>query len=231
MKEVTTIKIMPNGERQQVQVSIPPENSVDIYINQLFWKSHVCNLEYLEEFILGNLISEGIINACSQLMEYIFIPEQARVNVVLAESAYSRFVTKKALELTSLPPSYYEEKWIFQMANTFVNGGIIHQKTKGAHSCIVAIAGKIVFSCEDIGRHNAMDKAIGYIYKNQLIPTDCILFTTGRIPTEMAIKAIRAGIPILATKAVPTDKALELAQKYKLQLLCKAWPDSFEVFS
>lgn len=91
--------------------------------------------------------------------------------------------------------------------------------------------GNILYTCEDIGRHNAMDKAIGYAAIQGLQPEDCILYTTGRISTDMVRKAIASGIPVLVTKAVPTDAAIEMARTYNLTLICKAWSDRYEIFN
>jgi FdhD protein len=55
------------------------------------------------------------------------------------------------------------------------------------------------------------------------------VFTSGRVPTDMALKAIRAGIPVMVSKAVPTDTAVELARAHGLTLICSAYPDSFVV--
>ena len=63
-------------------------------------------------------------------------------------------------------------------------------------------------SMEDIGRHNALDKCIGYALLEQLELSECILFTTTS-PTDMVQKVIAAGIPVLASKAVPTDQAMD----------------------
>ncbi len=54
-----------------------------------------------------------------------------------------------------------------------------------------------------------------------------MIYTTGRVSTDMVEKTVAAGIPVLVSKAVPTSKALELAKRYGLKLICKAWPDSF----
>jgi FdhD protein len=65
--------------------------------------------------------------------------------------------------------------------------------------------------------------------KNKLEPLECLLFTTGRVPTDMVRKAVAASIGGLVSKAVPTDAAIEMAEKYNLNLICKAWPDSFVI--
>ncbi len=125
----------------------------------------------------------------------------------------------------------WKDEWIFKLAETFVKESRIHKSTQGTHCCYLSIAGEVLYAAEDIGRHNALDKAIGYAVMNHLDLMKCILYVTGRVPTDMIKKAVGAGIPLLVTKAVPTDQAIEMARYYNLTLICKAWPDRFEIFN
>lgn len=69
----------------------------------------------------------------------------------------------------------------------------------------------LLFACEDIGRHNALDKAIGWGLMNSVDFSGCVLAATGRISSEMVAKAARAGVPVVASLSVPTDLALTVA--------------------
>ena len=80
--------------------------------------------------------------------------------------------------------------------------------------------GHIFCACEDIGRHNALDKAVGSVMLADVPLHECVLYTSGRVPVDMVRKAIRAGVPALVSKTMPTVQSLELAQEYGLQLLC-----------
>lgn len=60
---------------------------------------------------------------------------------------------------------------------------------------------------------------------------NALVFSSGRLPVDMVMKAIRAGIPILATKAVPTDETIRLAREFGLTLICQARPDSVVVYN
>ena len=86
-------------------------------------------------------------------------------------------------------------------------------------------------SFEDIGRHNALDKAVGYMYLNNILPSESAVYLTGRIPIDMVRKCIAAKIPLVITKSVPTSEAVEMAEKYGITLVCRAWPDSFEIYT
>jgi len=82
---------------------------------------------------------------------------------------------------------------------------------------------------EDIGRHNAFDKVVGWALLNGVDLAKCMLYTSGRVPSDMASKAIRAGIPILVSKSVATDQGVALARAYGLTLICEAKPMQFDL--
>ena len=119
---------------------------------------------------------------------------------------------------------------IFKIVKAFADDSALHRSTGGTHSCLLTVEDRIVYRTEDIGRHNALDKAIGYAFRQKLDLSKCIVFTTGRVPTDMVRKAVTAGLPVLVSKAVPTIDAVEMAKESGLTLICRAWPDSFEVY-
>ena len=219
-------RVTPDGMREDVESAIISEFSVDLYVNDKREIKLVCTPAHIMELAVGRLISEGYIT-CIDEIESAYMDKKG-------ESIHFR-IPKTDVSLndehTVMEDAFYEVEWIFRMIKEFTKEGLLHKKTKAAHSCILGRKGEVLFQCEDIGRHNAMDKAIGFMYLNRIKPEECMLFTSGRVPTEMAHKAIMAGIPVLISKAVPTDRALEMAQQYNLRLICKAWPDSFEIFN
>lgn len=72
---------------------------------------------------------------------------------------------------------------------------------------------------EDVGRHNALDKVIGWGLINQIDFSRCAVFTSGRIAYDMLNKVLRAGIPIFVSRSIPTTLSLELAQKSNITLV------------
>lgn len=102
--------------------------------------------------------------------------------------------------------------------------------TVGVHSCILAKEGRVLVNCEDIGRHNAIDKAVGWALLNGINLEECMLYSSGRVPTDMVRKAIRAGVPVFISKGVPTVQAVKMAKEYGLKLIGSARPDSMNIF-
>jgi FdhD protein len=84
---------------------------------------------------------------------------------------------------------------------------------------------------EDVGRHNAVDKIAGWMFKNKVAADDKIFYTTGRLTSEMVIKTVRMGIPILVSRSGFTAWGVELAKKAGLTLVGRARGKRFVVLS
>lgn len=242
-----SVIVTADGVRENGSSAIVTEHFVDLFVNAQLVAKLVCTPSDLPEMIIGRLITAGIIKTADDV-ESLYVCDSGRtVKVFLEREIELRsFVeneptcctgNKVFLEnaadhkLNKLAKSDWRNEWIFALANEFANGSKIHKATKGTHSCYLSVNGEVVYAGEDIGRHNALDKAVGFMVMKGYEPGACILFTTGRVPTDMVEKVIAAGIPVLVSKAVPTDAALEMAREYNLTLICKAWPDKFEIFN
>ena len=93
----------------------------------------------------------------------------------------------------------------------------IYRDTGGTHAVALASPdGRVFIHAEEVGRHNAMDKVIGRAVFTRQDLTGLVALLSGRISFEMALKTIRAGIPILAAVSAPTSMALELAHGVNL---------------
>ncbi len=199
------------------------EHALTVIVNERPILKLVCTRSNLRELVIGRLVTEGIIETLEDIYKIYFCKyeNEARVFATL----------KKDSEEKMLPKVNWEADWIFRLAAEFEKGTVIHKMTHGCHSCILAKGENILFTCEDIGRHNAVDKAVGYAFLNHISLRECILFTSGRVPVDMVEKVVAAGIPALVSKSVPTVESVKLAKKVGLTLICRAWSDRFEIYA
>jgi len=94
-----------------------------------------------------------------------------------------------------------------------------YQRTGGIHSAVIAGRDGIHLFAEDVGRHNAVDKVIGLAHDMKDFETkDKLLLCTGRISSEILVKAARAGIPVVVSRTSPTDLSVRLAGKLGITL-------------
>lgn len=106
------------------------------------------------------------------------------------------------------------------MARAMAAAQKIYRKTGGTHGAgIFAAEGELVVVREDVGRHNAVDKAIGHCLLADIALHDKVLVASGRVSRDLAAKAVRARVPILASVSAPTDAGVEVAQRCGLTVV------------
>lgn len=241
-------KILRNGQTEQEFAPVITEHQLLIFVNDTPLMRVVCTPDHLKELVLGRLLSEGIILGTDDV-EVLYLCEtghQAKVflkkNIVFEKEKFEKVATcctnntsfvsvKEERALQPLPEGSWTPEWVFQMADVFAKGSPLHKQTVGTHSCMLAKGGTILCSMEDIGRHNALDKVIGYALLQKIPLKDTMVYTSGRVPVDMTEKVIRAGIPVLVSKAVPTQQSIHLAKEYGLTLITSARPDMAKQFT
>ena len=107
----------------------------------------------------------------------------------------------------------------------------LYLKSGAIHGCVLCSKSKPLAFFEDVGRHNAIDKLAGYMFLNNIKPQDKILYTTGRLTSEMVIKTIMMKIPILASRSGYTAWGVDLAKESDLTMLGRLRGRTFTVLS
>ena len=204
------------GEPVRRRIPVLSEHLLEICVNCSVTIKVVCAAEHLTELVLGRLLTEGLISGTEEVESIEICSSGARAEVLLRDR------TAAVRPLRPVGASRWDPRWVLELAEEFEKDTPLHTETRSTHSCFLACQGKLLACREDIGRHNAMDKVFGYALTHGIDPKQQLLYSSGRIPVDMALKAIRAGIPVLATKEAATYEAVELAGEYGLTLVCNA---------
>ena len=246
IEKITKTLIFPDGHSEAVDTAVISEHELTVIVNEQPVYRLICTKNDLKELVCGRLFTDGLIESADDIKSLHFCETENRVRVFLAgEITWQQKVSTEPTcctgnkifavsdrkpEAKILSPYEYKREWVFELAKEFGKDSPLHGLTGGNHRAILAKEGQILFTCEDIGRHNTIDKAVGYAVLNHIPLNECMIFTSGRVPVDMVEKVISAGIPVLVSKSVPTFQSVELAKKYGLTLISRAWPDKYEVY-
>lgn len=108
---------------------------------------------------------------------------------------------------------------IFRLVKAMEREQPVFRATGGTHAvCLGAPGGRALCVMEDVGRHNALDKALGWALLRGIDPRGCLVLLSGRVSYEMALKTARVGIPLLASVAAPTELGARLLDQLGVTL-------------
>ena len=241
----TFIKVDASGCQTEGSDVLLMENTLVISIEGELVGSIPYTPQHTEELVVGWLNDEGYISSASEIDSIIISEDNSKALVRMkmcdVQPGCSGSHERRA-ELKPVGSIPWKKEWIFRMAEDFEVQLPLRKLTMAAHNCRLAKAAgggttgdntdiEILFKCEDIGRHSAIDKTIGWAMMNGIDISECILFTSGRISRAMVHKVIRAGIPVMAGKGTISGKAVELAREYGLTLIGYAKKDSLCIFN
>lgn len=228
-KEVNCIKL--NGERiTESKDKVVIEEPLSIFINGRHFVTTMISPRMKKEFVIGQLFSEGIIREIEEL-ESLQV-EESIANVLISSPLKVLTVKKLIVSGCGGGASFLDESKLPKVSSDLkidasevfeavksISGSDLHRITGGVH--VVGLFDKESRIClsEDIGRHNALDKVIGYGLTENIDFEKTFVASTGRISSEMALKCSAANIPILASRGATTSLAVELAEKTGLCII------------
>ena len=112
--------------------------------------------------------------------------------------------------------------WLYRLTREINTLPSLYLKAGAIHGCALCEEDRVVVYVEDVGRHNAVDKIAGFMHRHGLGPEGKIFYTTGRLTSEMVIKTVQMGIPVLASRSGFTAWGVELARRAGLTLIGRA---------
>ena len=112
--------------------------------------------------------------------------------------------------------------WIYNISKKVNTRPSLYLKAGALHGCVLCRNDSPLIYVEDVGRHNAVDKIAGWMFLNKEQANDKIFYTTGRLTSEMVIKTVQMGIPILISRSGFTESGVNLAKEAGLTLIGRA---------
>lgn len=234
--ETEIIRVDSAGSIEKKTDSVLGERAVTVMIDKVGSFTIMCTPNDLEALAVGFIFSEGIITSAKDVVSVtikesmpdvvgIVVEDPGRVtiqrNLIVASSCGMCGVRNIDKMLDNMPACGNT----FEMTTTGISQVIenlrpmqeIFSVTGGAHAAgIFDSTGRIFAFAEDIGRHSALDKAIGKSLLSERSAVGCGAVLSGRVSLEMVTKAAKAGIEIIAAVSAPSSFALEAAEKWNI---------------
>ena len=120
------------------------------------------------------------------------------------------------------PRAILRTSWLYALTRKINTAPSLYLAAGAIHGCVLCEEDRPLLYMEDVGRHNAVDKIAGYMHLNRIPPAGKIFYTTGRLTSEMVIKTVQMGIPILVSRSGFTAWGVELARQAGLTLIGRA---------
>lgn len=209
----------------------------------------------IEVFAKGFSLSEGILHSLTELYSLEVHQDELGVQVEMTISSRAFMALKEHRRMmvgrtgcglcgieslkqlyTNLPTvsTVVSSTWLNQIPHAIAQLKVrqkITELTGGAHAAAWVVKGQIIALFEDVGRHNALDKLLGYLAEQKLNVADSFVVMTSRASYELIRKCAQCNIALLATISAPTSMAIEMAKKVNLTLASFCRGDGFVLYT
>ncbi len=223
-----------------VTTSVTVERALTIYLNRQEIVTAMTIGDYPDYLAIGYLLNQNMLQP-DDVVTGVDYDEDLAVAIVRTEreTDYEEKLQKRVqtsgcaqgtvfgdlmelIEGATLPAATLRTSWLYALTHKINTTPSLYLEAGAIHGCVLAQEDRPLVYMEDVGRHNAVDKIAGWMFQNRVPAHDKIFYTTGRLTSEMVIKTVRMGIPILVSRSGFTAWGVELARKAGLTLIGRA---------
>jgi FdhD protein len=237
-------------EGTPVETAVVVERPLTLFLNGQEIVTMMTIGDYPDYLAVGYLINQNMLTAEDRIAG-IDYDEELETVVVRTDRAtdFEQKLKKKTLtsgcaqgtvfgdlmerfDQIALPPdAVLKTSWIYSLSKQINLTPSLYLAAGAIHGCCLCEADRPLVYMEDVGRHNAIDKIAGYMRLKGLSAADKLFYTTGRLTSEMVIKTVQMGIPILISRSGFTAWGVDLARKANLTLIGRAKGKRFVALS
>lgn len=230
---------------ETVDSGVPEESALSIYVNGAELATFMCTPVQQDALALGFLANEGLIAAMDEVRVLHLCARGTCVDVWLSHAIRRPFrsivtsgcgggvtfddLSEQIDVLTS--KRQYSPDQIFTLMRQLGGAGQLYRQVRGMHTSALSDGERLLIVAEDVGRHNTLDKIRGRALLEGLHTQDRILLSSGRVSSEMLIKAARMGVPVVVSRTSPTSLSVALAQAFGITLIGYVRQSSMNVYA
>ncbi len=233
----------------EAAIRVVEERALTIFLNSQEIVTAMTIGDYPEFLAVGYLLNQGMLSR-DDVITAVDYDEDLEVVVVRTErqTDYEEKLKKKTrtsgcavgtvfgdvmeqLEGVKLPDAELRTSWLYALAKKINTAPSLYLEAGAIHGTVLCHQDRPLVFMEDVGRHNAVDKIAGWMLREDVGGADKILYTTGRLTSEMVIKTALMGIPILASRSGFTAWGVELAGQVGLTLIGRMRGQRFHCLS
>src|SRR6058998_209044 len=242
MRTYVTVR---GGRVSEVAADVVREQPLTIHVNGEKFLTLLCSPMMLEALVVGYLWMEKVIGDVEEIARVEVSPVDGRADVTLTHAVTlptERILTSgcgggitfridhRLFPRLASTLRVRGETLSLRMKDLFA--AAVHYKTsRGIHGAALTDGERLLVVAEDVGRHNAVDKIKGAALRQGIPTEDRILLSTGRISSEMLLKAARMGVPLVASRTSPTEMAVALAEQLNITVCGYVRTDSLNLYA
>jgi FdhD protein len=235
-QEVTGV----NEAGEPVATRVTVERALTLYLNAREIVTMMTIGDHPEELALGYLLNQNMLKPDDVVTG---IDHDEDLDVVVVRTAHETNFEDKLRKKTltsgcaqgtafgdlmdkisevQLPAAQFHTSWLYRLTSEINRTPSLYLEAGAIHGCVLCQQDRPLVYMEDVGRHNAVDKIAGWMFRNKVSGADKSFYTTGRLTSEMVIKTARMGIPVLVSRSGFTAWGVDLARQIGMTLIGRA---------
>jgi FdhD protein len=236
---------LKGGRAEEVKGEVVREQPLVIYVNDTKFVTLLCSPLKLDCLVVGYLWLEKVIASLADIQRLEVSEVDGRADVTLTRQV--ELPTERILTsgcgggiTFRIDPRLFPQirsslrvrpEQLFHRMRDLFAAAVSYRRSRGIHGAALTDGDRLLVVAEDVGRHNAIDKVKGEALLKGIPTADRILLSTGRVSSEMLLKAARMGVPLVASRTSPTEMAVSLAEQLGITVVGYLRPESLNVYA